>query len=213
MSSYLTKMTEDIAYVSKLGDYPKTDNGLGADELKAWFDKAPEALKAFLNDSLISEIEAKFGSLDEWIEDATKKIDKFVVGSGFMDVAGFNAMEADLNINLHRVVNVSSPIANQDAANKEYVDSKHFTAESKLTASGWVGSSAPYSQSVSIPRILQSDMPHISPVYSENATTALAEQEAWLLVGSGIASDSMITFRCFEEKPEMDIAIQLEVNR
>lgn len=213
MGSYLTKMTEDIAYVSKLGDYPKTDNGLGADELKAWFDKAPEALKAFLNDSLISEIEEKFGSLDEWIEDATKKIDKFVVGSGFMDVAGFNAMEADLNINGHRVTNVSSPTANQDAANKEYVDSKHFSDVSKLTATGWVGGSPPYTQAVSIPRILQSDTPHIGPTYSENATTALAEKEAWLLVGSGIASDGVITFYCFEEKPNTDISIQLEVNR
>lgn len=212
-SEFLTRLTEDVAYIQKLGDYPKTDNGLTSDALKAWFDKAPEAIKAFLNESLILEIEEKFGSLDAWIEDATKKIDKFVVGSGFMDVAGFNAMEADLNINGHRVVGVSEPEENKDAANKEYVDGKHFTDVSTLTVSGWSGESPPYSQAVSIPRILESDMPHIGPMYSADSETALAEKEAWLLVGSGVAADGIVTFHCFEEKPEVDITIQLEVNR
>lgn len=213
MSDNLTKLTEDIAYISKLGDYPKTDNNLDSAALKAWFDKAPESIKRFLNNTLIKELDGKFASLDEWIEDTTKKIDKFVVGSGFMDVAGFNSMEADLNINLHRVVNVSTPTDSLDASNKEYVDGKHFTTVSNLSLAGWAGDSPPYSQTVNIPGILESDMPHIFPMYSMNAATALTEKEAWLQVGSGIAGDGFITFYCYEQKPEATISIQVEVNR
>lgn len=64
----ITKLTEDVAQVSKLGDYPRTDNGLSTDELKAWFDKAPIIIKEYLNGSLVPELDKKFGEIDGWID-------------------------------------------------------------------------------------------------------------------------------------------------
>lgn len=54
----LSKMTTAVDNISKLDTRPNAVNGLTADELKAKFDKAPEDIKAFLNDTLIPEVES-----------------------------------------------------------------------------------------------------------------------------------------------------------
>ena len=77
----------------------------------------------------------------------------------------------------------------------------------------WTGSSAPYTQDVSISGILESDTPHITPVYSSTLVTALAQKEAWSMVSKAEASDGIITFTCFEDKPSTEISIQIEVMR
>ena len=77
----------------------------------------------------------------------------------------------------------------------------------------WTGSSAPYTQDVSVSGILESDTPHITPVYSSTLVTALAQKEAWSMVSKAEASDGIITFTCFEDKPSTEISIQIEVIR
>ena len=77
----------------------------------------------------------------------------------------------------------------------------------------WTGSSAPYTQDVSVSGILESDTPHITPVYSSTLVTALAQKEAWSMVSKAEASDGVITFTCFEDKPSTEISIQIEVIR
>ena len=52
----LTKLTKDMAIIQKLEDEPNDVGGLTAAQLKAKFDEAGEAIKAFLNDSLLSEL-------------------------------------------------------------------------------------------------------------------------------------------------------------
>lgn len=59
----ITKFTEDVDNVSRLDDLPNDNGGegydhpLSAEELKAVFDKAGVDLKAFINSSLIPELE------------------------------------------------------------------------------------------------------------------------------------------------------------
>lgn len=77
----------------------------------------------------------------------------------------------------------------------------------------WTGSSAPYTQTVSVPGILATDCPHITPVYSSTLETALLETEAWSMVSKAETSANTITFTCFEEKPTAAIPIQIEVIR
>lgn len=97
-------------------------------------------------------------------------------------------------------------------ASKEYVDEKHLTATATLPASGW-SSAVPYVQTIPVAGVLETDIPHISPVYSDTLTTAIAQKEAWGAVSIAVAAAGAITFYCFEEKPTTDIPIQLEVNR
>ena len=93
-----------------------------------------------------------------------------------------------------------------------YTDGKHLDATATITAE-WTGDAAPYTQIVTVPGILETDKPHIFPVYSSELETALAQKEAWAMVSKGETAAGTITFTCFEDKPEVEIPIQIEVNR
>ena len=96
---------------------------------------------------------------------------------------------------------------------KEYTDSKHCICSATLTANDWDGDAAPYTQTIGIDGILETDKPHISPVYDQDQDTRLAQREAWMMVCDAEAGDGEIIFTCFEDKPATAVPIQIEVNR
>jgi hypothetical protein len=132
MSEFITRLEEDVDNIQKLGDNPRTDNGMDAAELKAWFDKAPVAIKQFLNSSLIPEIEEKFGSLDEWAEYVDNAISNFVEGTGFLMPDGSVPMTGNFNMSENRVINLGAPKNGTDAANKTYVDNTVNSLEREI---------------------------------------------------------------------------------
>lgn len=94
---------------------------------------------------------------------------------------------------------------------KSYVDGKRFTKTATITTT-WSGR-GPYTQVVSVSGILETDMPHITPVYSADNATAIAQKEAWGCVSKAETSANTITFTCFEEAPTTAVQIQIEVMR
>jgi hypothetical protein len=108
---------------------------------------------------------------------------------------------------------VLEPEADANPATKKYVDGvvarTHMTATVTLLASGW-SEAAPYTQTVAVAGISATDMAHYGLVYTDNRE---AEKEAFALVDELDSSDGTVTFTCFEEKPETDLTIQMEVNR
>ena len=79
-----------------------------------------------------------------------------------------------------------------------------------LIAAGW-SDTAPYTQTVAVSGILATDSPIVDIVLSEGNETA--ELEAWGYIGRiGTAADS-ITATCFENKPSIDLNIQIKVVR
>jgi hypothetical protein len=82
-----------------------------------------------------------------------------------------------------------------------------------LTAAGWTGDAAPYTQTVTVEGIQASDTPHVAPIYSDGMAAKLAEKEAWAMVCEAEAAAEALTFTCFEEKPGVDITIQIEAVR
>ena len=80
-------------------------------------------------------------------------------------------------------------------------------------STNWTGDSAPYTQDVVITGILASDVPHITPVCSDDTNTALDQKEAWVMVSRAVTDADKITFTCLEEKPTVEIPIQVEVTR
>lgn len=121
-------------------------------------------------------------------------------------------MTGPINMGTNKITDLKAPENGTDAANKTYVDEKRKTHTATLTTGGW-SSAAPYTQTVSVSGIQATDMPHISPVYSDTLATALLEKEAWSLVNKAVAASGSITFTCFEEKPVTAIPIQVEVVR
>ena len=81
-----------------------------------------------------------------------------------------------------------------------------------LTAAGWTGE-GPYTQTVAVEGILATDMPHYGCVYDADQETRLAQKEAFAMVDDLDTADGAVTFTCFEDKPEVNIPIQMEVNR
>lgn len=77
----------------------------------------------------------------------------------------------------------------------------------------WSGSSAPYTQTVAAAGVLESDCPHIAPVYSSTLATALKQKEAWRCVRSASCAADSLIFTCDEEKPQVQIPIQVEILR
>ena len=115
-------------------------------------------------------------------------------------------------------INQKAEEANTAAANalkdaKKYSDEKHLEPSAVLTAAGWIGDTAPYKQTVAVEGILATDEPHYAVVYSGELDNKLNQKEAFSLIDDLETADGSITFTCLEEKPEIDLTIQMEVNR
>lgn len=113
----------------------------------------------------------------------------------------------------NKVTGVGVPEDSGDAANKGYVDGKHFLTTLALPAASWAGGAAPYTQTVAVGGILETDRPHYGVVYSGTAEEKAAQKEGFALVDDLDTADGSVTFVCFEEAPGVDLTVQLEVNR
>ena len=139
-------------------------------------------------------------------------------------VAAENAHEAANNAQTaadeaKNLAESKSQEAEQNA--KRYTDSKHNIFTVTLTAEGWTGEAAPFTQSVDVEGILETDRPHWGLIYSdieEGVETTvhelkLAEKEAYNVVDDLDTANGSVTFTCLEEKPAIALTIQMEVNR
>ena len=101
---------------------------------------------------------------------------------GALAVSGGD-MTGPINMNGQPISELNDPTEESQAANKRYVDAakadaKAYTDSKRKTwtatiTTTWAGS-GPYTQSVTASGIIDSDMPHITPVYSTTNATALA---------------------------------------
>lgn len=82
-----------------------------------------------------------------------------------------------------------------------------------LLSSGWNGSSAPYTQTVSVQGILATDTPIVDVVLDSNTSTAISQNNSWAFVSKIETSANSITATCLESKPEVDLPILLKVVR
>lgn len=242
MATKLPSFEEDMDIIQKLGDTPGTDNNLSAGELKARFDKAGNLLKTYLN-KIVPMINNVFSGEGNVITGGTligdldmngnrlfgvraPAADADAANKKYVDEAAEAAKNACLpasggtmtgNIDLggNALTNVKSPVSDADGATKGYVDNKRKTFTAVVPASGWVGSAAPYSQTVAIAGILATDTPHVTQYYLGNQSVAdvIAQDESWAAVSTADAVDGGIHFRCWEDKPAVDIYIQIEVIR
>ena len=104
---------------------------------------------------------------------------------------------------------VLEPTQESNPATKGYVDRKHFSAV-VLAASGWSGG-APAVQEIALEGILAADNPHYGIVYSVGNVEA--EKEAFALVDELETAAGKLIFRCYGDRPAIDLRVQLEVNR
>ena len=112
-------------------------------------------------------------------------------------------------------LNVPDPTEGTHAANKDYVDSlRNATVIKTLMIENWSGDSAPYTQTISVPGVNSgsSCTPHVGLVLADNTEAALKQIEAFGYISKGKTGDGTITFTCLEYKPEVNLAIQIEIH-
>lgn len=210
----IPQFVKDIAYISKLGENPNTDNDLTSDELKALFDQAALDLKEFLNTTLIPsintiiDVEALLqAAIDKTLTKENMSAEAKATGEALkkkLDIAGGILTGA---------LSVLTPTEDSHPATKKYVDDKHFTRSAALPAAGWEGESAPYTQTVAVESITAEDNPIYGVAYSGDNDAMIAQQDAFALVDDLSTADGSVTFTCFRHKPAVDLTIRMEVNR
>lgn len=96
-------------------------------------------------------------------------------------------------------------------AHSAYLAKKSITYAATLTAAGWSGSAAPYTQTVTAAGITANDAPLADVVLSADAAAAMAQLEAWGMIGRITTGAGIITATCYEEKPAVDLNLTMKV--
>ena len=95
------------------------------------------------------------------------------------------------------------------AVNKEYVDTTEVSAT--LTTGGWVGDSAPFTQTIAVQGLTDGRRCMVHPSYGDDADANIAMKEACGCLSYTKREGQNITFTCLEDKPGVDIAVIVEV--
>lgn len=90
--------------------------------------------------------------------------------------------------------------------------SSKFSFTGTLIAANWEGTSAPYTNEISIPGLLKTDVANIDLVSSDVWSTSLLEESEWGKIKKIISADDTITFYA-AEKPTISLNFQGEVIR
>lgn len=109
----IQKLLDDLAIISKLGDNPGVDNGLGSSAFRAKFDEAALKIQTYINDILVPAL------------------------SVIATPENGMTMRGNINMNGYRVSGLRVPTADDHAASKEYVDNKLSATAVQLLASDW----------------------------------------------------------------------------
>lgn len=105
----------------------------------------------------------------------------------------------------------------QDAVHElnEKAEGKAMTStlETIISASAFTGKTAPYIQTINLEGILETDNPYIGAMYDANIEIALRQQEAFSCIAKIETRDNQLVVYCFDNKPMVDIPIQVKIVR
>ena len=105
-------------------------------------------------------------------------------------------------------LSIPAPTASGHAANKGYVDTTAVSVT--LPASGWAGS-GPYTQTVTVAGLADGRRCMVYPAYGDDTAANLSMREACGCLSYTKRDGQNVTFTCLEDKPEVDIAVIVEV--
>lgn len=93
---------------------------------------------------------------------------------------------------------------------KKQMETRTRTVELTLPASGW-SAAAPYTQSVNVPGLKESDKIQIMSAVTKSTTAATAKSWEKMagMVKAGEALDGRAVFYCLEKKPTVDFNVKL----
>ena len=217
----LPKLLEDLAFISKLGDYPGSDDNLTPEQFRERFDAAALRIQEYLNNQLIPgldqlvDVQALLnGILDPTLSLADKAANAKATGDALgkkLDKTGGN-VTGNIDMGGKRVVNLGNPVSDGDVVCKKYLEDFASTKEVPLTllASGW-SSEAPYTQTVQVTGLSDKLRCEVFPDWPENAADEENLQSEAAKISSCRRSGTQMTFRCLTDRPTSDIPVIVEV--
>lgn len=87
------------------------------------------------------------------------------------------------------------------------------TIQAVISGASWVGSAAPYTQTITVDGILSTDNPIVDIILSDTISTAILEEKAWGNISKIVTNNGSITAICNKKKPVTGVKIQLKVVR
>lgn len=97
-----------------------------------------------------------------------------------------------------------------NATNKAINQINHVT-EVTLAAAGW-SSSAPYTQTVNVPGVVETDRPTVGLYLPEGITAANVDlqSKAYDCVNRAVTGNGSITVYCYKKRPAVDFQVQMK---
>ena len=185
---------EDMDIISRLGDYPGSENGLTPEDFKARFDQAGKLIKNFLNEVIIPNF-----NLAVDIDALTNHIlEKVLNLSGGM-------MQGNIDMNGHKITYLKAPSDPADAATKKYVDEAKAEMEYtyktvELSSENWANNQ----QTVTVSGVTNNIDLTVTPVPTrENAT---AYSEAGVICTA--SDNNKLTFEC-TDVPSFSLSVNI----
>ena len=140
------------------------------------------------------------------------------------------AIEGDIQMSGGRITGLSDPEAAADAATRSFVELQAAAALEQaksyagdfaktqavsfvLAPAKWQGSTAPYTQAITITGLEAGHRLMAYPVYGTTQSQNLAIREAAGLVSFAKRTDTGLVFTCLEEKPGAPIPVTAEIYR
>ena len=80
-----------------------------------------------------------------------------------------------------------------------------------LSADGWIGDTAPYTQTIDVNGITADVSPIIDLVVSDDIAIGKAEIAQWSYITKAVTSENAITFSCYSSKPSITINFKAKV--
>ena len=186
---------EDMDIISRLGDYPGSEDGLTPKDFKARFDLAGNLIKKFLNEVIIPNFNVAI-DIDELTNFVLKKV---------LNLSG-GMMKGDIDMNGHKITYLKEPAASGDAATKQYVDNVRDDLEYVyrtivLAPNNWNNNL----QTVTVAGVTTNIDLTVSPVSTRD--NVIAYSEAGVICTA--SDNNKLTFEC-TDVPSVSLSVNIK---
>ena len=165
------------------------------------------------NTNDISSIKEKNLSQDEVINQNSSDI-SLLSGRVSQNESNISQNANDITSINQSLNTLESTVSQNQSQITDLQSSKATTTTYTATISTtWTGEQAPYTQSISVSGILSTDNPLVDIILNNDNEIAKSEIENYGKISRIQTTDGSITVTCLEDKPEVEMNIQLKVVR
>lgn len=212
----ITKITQDLAVIQKLDDYPNDVGGLTAAQFKAKFDEAGLSLQTYINDVLIPALIAAnipftptAGVNETNVQAAIANVQAQIVAA----VAGtipdgsvtLAKLAQEVKDALSELQTSDTTLGNAVTALNTNKADKAQTADVTLTVAGWTGTAAPYSWVATVAGVTADSI--LLTGLATSASTDAEKQYSSCGVKATSQGSGTVTFTAGKAKPTANIPV------